>query len=201
MVGGDPGRKDCCTLYTIGTRVDTNMAYFHNIIDISTMMLESIGYDPLKNVIPHRLEYAVRARNVILRPGSEPFSSFVATRSTSRYAFSSSCLLLLASPDSDGGGLVRARTVSRRGVLFNWSLGWNLGTYPVPFSCSGAYVCVIDAVLVCDAVFCTDVLVGATDDVLLHLCSLLFTTAVCRTCCRCPPALAMSFYCISLVLK
>ena len=40
-------------------------------------------------------------------------------RSTIRCAVYSSCLTLLASPDSSGGGLGRARVVSRRQVLFS----------------------------------------------------------------------------------
>ena len=41
-------------------------------------------------------------------------------RSTIRCAVCASCLTLLASPDSAGGGLGRARVVSLRGVLFSF---------------------------------------------------------------------------------
>ena len=51
-------------------------------------------------------------------PGLEPSSSSVPMRSTSRHAVSSSCLIVLAFPDSAGGGLGRAAGVSRRSVLF-----------------------------------------------------------------------------------
>ena len=43
-------------------------------------------------------------------------------RSTCLCAVCPSCLTLLASPDSTGGGLGRARVVSRRGVLFSFFL-------------------------------------------------------------------------------
>ena len=56
----------------------------------------------------------MRARKMIFRPGFQPFSSFLAMRSTSRCAVSSSCLTVLASPDSAGGGFGRARAEFRR---------------------------------------------------------------------------------------
>ena len=45
-------------------------------------------------------------------------SSFPAAKPTPRSAVSSSCLVVLACPDSAGGDLGRARAVPRRGVLF-----------------------------------------------------------------------------------
>ena len=44
-------------------------------------------------------------------PDLEPFSSWLAMRSTSGYAVSCPRLPLLAPPDSAGGGLARARVV------------------------------------------------------------------------------------------
>ena len=61
----------------------------------------------------------LRAQNVIFRPNFEPFSGFLVMRSASRCAVSSSRLIVLASLDSAGGGLGRARAVSRRGVVFS----------------------------------------------------------------------------------
>ena len=49
---------------------------------------------------------------MFFRPDFEPFSSFFAMRSTSRCAASSSCLIVFASPDSAGGGLGNAQSVS-----------------------------------------------------------------------------------------
>ena len=54
----------------------------------------------------------MRRRKAVFRPGFEPFSSWLAFRSTSRCAVSCSCLTLLTSPDSASGGLGRARGVS-----------------------------------------------------------------------------------------
>lgn len=51
------------------------------------------------------------------RPGSDPFSSFLAMTSISRSAVSFSRLIVLASLDSAGGGFGRALVVSRQGVL------------------------------------------------------------------------------------
>ena len=58
-----------------------------------------------------------RASKALFRPDFEPFPSLRAWRPTSRCVVSSPCLTLLASPDSAGGGLNRARVVPRRGVL------------------------------------------------------------------------------------
>ena len=56
-----------------------------------------------------------RAPKAAFGPGFEPFSSLLAMRFTSRCVASSSCLILLAFPDSAGGGLDRARVVPRAG--------------------------------------------------------------------------------------
>ena len=51
-------------------------------------------------------------------------------RSTIRCAVGLSCLTLLASPDSAGGGLGRARVVSLEGVLFSF-FGQNSCSDPI----------------------------------------------------------------------
>ena len=60
----------------------------------------------------------MRPRNIVCRPGFKSFSSLLAMTPISRCAVSSPRLTMLASPDSAGGGLGRARAVSRLGVLF-----------------------------------------------------------------------------------
>ena len=59
-------------------------------------------------------------REVIFTPDVEAKTSWREMRSTIRCTVCSSYLTLLAYPDSAGGGLGRARVVSRRGVLLSF---------------------------------------------------------------------------------
>ena len=64
----------------------------------------------------------LRTPKVIFRPVLEPQTILPAMRSISRCALSSSCLTLLVSPESAGGGFGRARVVSRRDVPFSFCI-------------------------------------------------------------------------------
>lgn len=76
----------------------------------------------------YSVQYMLHARNANFRSGFEPSSTSLPVRSTSRRTVPSSCVTVPASPDSAGGGLGHARAVSRRSVLFNWGLRWDLET-------------------------------------------------------------------------
>ena len=119
-----------CARYTGTTWMGYTLMSSATRISISTIMLTC----------------RVRPRIVVFRSGFKPLSSLLAMRSTSRRAVSSSCLALLASPDSAGGDLGRDRAVSRRGVLLSTAFH-NLYRYaflprsPINSSSSLQYSC------------------------------------------------------------